>query len=412
MSWLGNLQARWRQERAGQGFLNPVVFSVGARWITWIIALAIVFSEAAPAVNLRHAGLLLALTGLQLTVMSLYLPVVRPRLGGARWLEGNTVLPALDITAAAAVIWASGGWRSPFYEFSLTSVLAPSLRYGLRGATLSSVYFSAVFVAAVAFSGPGMDSVYNADGRLDGGFVGALLNPFMVSYFSAFLAELLRRLEEEKSKVRELAAREERLRLGREIHDGVAQTMFMLTLSLDACRELALRRGHQELGGKLEELVPVARQALWEVRNAMHDKSALLAGEVPLSEAVRSLVREFTAVSGVPVDLQVVGDEPALPLDHRVCLYRTIQEAMANAFKHSRASQVALSLRFGQEDTEVLVEDQGTGFDRASVQAGHGLGNMQARVEEAGGTFDLDSAPGRGTRVRVVLPGRSSMCSS
>lgn len=364
---------------------DPLYFSVGARWITWIIALAIVLFQAAPPVNLRHAEILLALTGLQLLALTRY----------PRWN------PLLDIGLGALVIWASGGWRSPFYEFSLTALLAPSLRYGLRGATLASLYYTAIFVAAVALSEPGMASVYNPDGRLDGGFVGALLNPFMISYFSAFLAELLRRLEEEKSKVRAL----ERHKLGREIHDGVAQTMFMLTLSLDACREVAHRRGDEEITARLDQLVPVARQALWEVRNAMLDQGALLEGDLPFGEALRRLVKEFESASGMRVELTFEGDEPALPAAHRVGMYRTIQEAMANAFKHSQAAGLRVQVRYAGEVT-VVVEDTGVGFDRATARQGHGLGNMESRVEEMGGTLRLESRPGEGTRVQLVLPGR------
>lgn len=393
------LRRRWRRERAGQGFLNPLFFSVGARWITWLIALGIVVFQAAPPANLEHAGWLLAATGLQLGAMTLYLPVLRQHV----LLENHPIWPVLDIGAANLVIWLSGGWRSPFYEFSLTSVLAPSLKYGLSGGTWASLGYSLSFVAAVAASKPGLAGVYNQDGRLDGGFVGALLNPFMIAYFSAFLAELMRRLEHEKARVRDLAAREERSRLGREIHDGVAQTMFMLTLSLDACRELAARAEQPKLEEKLGQLVPVSRQALWEVRNAMLDKAALLEGDTPFSEALQRLIREFETVSAIPVEFRLEGAERTLPVSCRVALYRIIQEALANAFKHSRAQGVKLSLGFEPGEIRLTVEDAGQGFDLASVRPGHGLGNMKARVDEVGGRFKLESAPGQGTRVRVEL---------
>ena len=396
------LRRRWRRERAGEGFLNPLFFSVGARWITWLIALGIVLFQAAPPANLAHSWWLLLATGLQLTAMTtafLAGTFARPKL----LLASHPLWPVLDILAANLVIWLSGGWRSPFYEFSLTSVLAPSLKYGLKGGTWASLLYSSLYVAAIWLSGPGIAGVYNHDGRLDGGFVGALLNPFMMAYFSAFLAELMRRLEQEKARVRDLAAREERSRLGREIHDGVAQTMFMLTLSLDACRELAARAEQPKLEEKLGQLVPVSRQALWEVRNAMYDKAALLEGDVPFSEALRRLIREFETVSAIPVDFALEGEERTLPVACRVALYRIIQESLANVFKHSRAERVALKLAFGPGEIRLLVEDEGQGFDPATVRRGHGLGNMRLRVDEVEGQFALESAPGEGTRVKVEL---------
>lgn len=393
------LRRRWRRERAGEGILNPLFFSLGARWLTWLIALGIVLFQAAPPANLHHAWLLLAATGLQLVAMTVYLPLLRPRF----LMENHPVWPALDILAASLVILLSGGWRSPFYEFSLTAVLAPSLKHGLRGATWASLSYSLCYGLAVALSEPGMAGVYNHDGRLDGGFVGALLNPFVMAYFCAFLSELMRRLEHEKARVRELAAREERSRLGREIHDGVAQTMFMLTLSLDACRELAARAEQPRLEEKLSQLVPISRQALWEVRNAMYDKAALLEGDAPFSEAIARLVREFETVAAIPVELRVEGQERTLPVACRVALYRILQEALANAFKHSQADSVRLTLRFEPGEIRLVVEDAGRGFDLATVRPGHGLGNMRTRVEEVGGRLELESAPGQGTRVQVEL---------
>lgn len=367
---------------------------MGARWITWLIALGIVVFHAAPPANLTWAWPLLGATGLQLCVTTMRLPTQR---------AGHPLGPILDIAAANLVIYLSGGWRSPFYEFSLTSVLAPSLQYGLRGATWASLGFLAAFVAAVAGSAPGLDGVFNADGRLDGGFVGALLNPFLLAYFCAFLGELMRRLEAEKARVRELAAREERSRLGREIHDGVAQTMFMLTLSLDACRELAARAEQPVLEEKLGQLVPVSRQALWEVRNAMYDKAALLEGDTPFTEALSRLFREFETVAGIRLEFEQDGEERPLPVACRVALYRIIQESLANAFKHSSAGAVKLRLTFAPGEIQLLVEDAGQGFDPATVRPGHGLDNMRTRVEEVGGGYELESAPGQGTRVKVVL---------
>lgn len=399
------LRERWQRERAGEGFLNPVYFTVGVRWLTWVAALGILLLRAAPDHALRLTPLLLALTGLQLSVMTLYLPVLRPgvaRAGLTRWMEDNPLLLAADIAWSALVLYLTGGWNSPFYEFALTSVIAPALKHGLRGANLASVAYTALFLAAVRAAPGGLGSVYDSEGRLDGGFVQALVNPFMVAWFCALLAEVFQRLRQERERARLLAAREERRRLAREIHDGVAQAMFMLTLSLEALRDTVGQREVQDLPGKLDGLLAVSRQALWEVRNAMLDVDPLLEGETGISQAVGRVVREFRSVSGLPGDLAVTGDEPEVPPEVRLALYRLVQEGLANAFRHAGARRVDVELAFTPGRVEACIRDDGRGFDPATVKRGRGLDNMEARVAELGGTMELDS--GEGTQVRFAVP--------
>ncbi|MBI3927841.1 MAG: sensor histidine kinase [Armatimonadetes bacterium] len=407
-SLLQNLRKRWHEEQAGEGFLNPIYFWVGVRWITWIISLGIILAAAAPPENLQNGPLLLTLTGVQLLVMTLYLPVVRPRYrpilertGLIRWCEDNPVLAATDIGFSLVVVYFSGGWNSPFYEFALTSVLAPSLKYGLRGATLASFGFSAAYLAVVSAAGPGVESFYE-DGRLVGGLISAPINPFMVAYFSAFLSELMNRLSQEKARVRQLAAQEERNRLARDMHDGVAQTLFMLTLSLEACAEIAGRQGSEKLKTRLEGLVGVSRQALWEIRNSMYDLGPLLE-EGPLSQTLDRLFREFQTVSQIPVEVSYSGDEPVLSKEQRVGVYRILQESLANACKHSRACRVRVELGFGPDRVRLVVEDDGQGFEPASVSRGRGLGNLASRAHELGGELEIRSHPGEGTRIELVL---------
>lgn len=404
---MAGLRERWDRERAGEGFLNPVYFTVGVRWLTWVAALGILILRAAPDHALRLTPLLLALTALQLAVMTLYLPVLRPtlsRAGLVRWMEDNPYLPAADIVWSALVLFLTGGWHSPFYEFALTSVIAPSLKYGLRGANLASLGYTLLFLAAVLSAPGGLGSVYEAQGRLDGGFVQALVNPFMVAWFCALLAEVFERLRQERERARLLAAREERRRLAREIHDGVAQAMFMLTLSIEACRDLAGQRKVTDLREKLDGLLGLSRQALWEVRNAMLDVDPLLEGETGLSQAVARVVREFRSVSGLAGDLVISGEEPAVPPGVRLALYRLVQEGLANAFRHSGAARVDLELTFEPGRVRASLRDDGRGFDPGSVKKGRGLDNMETRVTELGGRLDLRSGTGQGTEVRLEVP--------
>lgn len=199
----------------------------------------------------------------------------------------------------------------------------------------------------------------------------------------------------------ELAAAGERARLAREIHDGVAQSLYMLTLNLEACAEVA-ERG-DGLRPRLEQLLAFARQALWEVRHYIFDLKPLLGGDAPLADVLRNPLREFQTIAGLPAELHAEGTERPLTPRARAALYRVLQEALANAFKHARASHVDVALRWEAEAVTLEVRDDGQGFDPAAAVRGHGLDHLDQWAAELGGSAAVESAPGAGTRVRLQV---------
>ncbi len=216
---------------------------------------------------------------------------------------------------------------------------------------------------------------------------------------------------ERKAQQAELAAVEERSRIAREIHDGIAQSIYMLSLQLETCADLAQGHGEpgepkrgQDLRDRLESSVGLSKETLLEVRHYIFDLKPYLAGEKGMVSMVENQVREFKMVSGVPTNLSTRGEEQQVSVPVASCLYRVTQEALANAFKHARASDVKVLLEFVPDGVELRVEDDGRGFDATSQAAGHGLRNMRGRAEELGGTITLHSAPGEGTVVMMRLP--------
>jgi signal transduction histidine kinase len=206
-----------------------------------------------------------------------------------------------------------------------------------------------------------------------------------------------------------LAAQAERARLAREIHDGIAQSLFMLTLNLEACVEL-VDRDPELMRSRLQMLIEVARQTLWETRHYIHDLKPLLRDARGLRPAIENQIKEFATISGLSVEVRVSGEEADLPLTVRQALYRIVQEGLANVFKHAGARQVTVDLDFGGEGTRLTIADDGRGFtpptDGDDARRGFGLGGMRERAEELGGRFELDSAPGRGTRLTIWAPNR------
>jgi signal transduction histidine kinase len=204
----------------------------------------------------------------------------------------------------------------------------------------------------------------------------------------------------------ELAAQEERSRIAREIHDGIAQSIYMLSLNLEKAAETA--SGDDRLGQRLRKLVGLAKETLLEVRHYIFDLKPLLSGEAGLISTIQAQLQEFSTVSGLPVELTVEGDERKVPLAVGSCLYRIAQEALANAYRHADATSIQAKLAFETDAVSLEIRDNGCGFAidpaRPATSGGRGLRNIQQRASELGGRVDISSAPGHGTTVGVTLP--------
>ncbi len=206
-----------------------------------------------------------------------------------------------------------------------------------------------------------------------------------------------------KTQEAELAALEERSRIAREIHDGVAQSIYMLSLQLETFADLA-EKEQPDTGDRLHQLVALSKQSLLEVRHYVFDLKPFLSGEKGAASMVESQVREFGSVAGVAAEVEVRGEGRELSTAASTCLYRVTQEALANVFKHAKASKVKVILEFSADDVSLEVRDDGEGFDPDTAIPGNGLRNMRQRAEESGGSFSLESAPGQGSCVKIRVP--------
>jgi NarL family two-component system sensor histidine kinase YdfH len=146
-----------------------------------------------------------------------------------------------------------------------------------------------------------------------------------------------------------------------------------------------------------------ARRTLAESRAAIDDLRAI-PGSLP--EAVRAKVERFTRATGVPCALELNTGEPALPESTEDHILRVLSEALANITRHAQAGQVWVSLATDDAQVELLVRDNGQGFDPgAQIHSGHyGLLGMRERARLIGGALTVTSAPGEGTEIRLAAP--------
>lgn len=207
-----------------------------------------------------------------------------------------------------------------------------------------------------------------------------------------------------------LAVVAERERIARELHDNLAQVLGYLRLRVGLIRR-ALEGGEVEAAkGLLGEVDGVLAEAYADLREAILGLRSRVGAERPWVDALREYLGRFEQQSGLMVEFEVeaeVGKVKLLPRAE-VQLLRIVQEALSNVRKHARASRVWVRVGLGLPEGRLRVEvaDDGCGFDPTEpVGAGHfGLAVMRERAELAGGRLEVDSAPGRGTRVKLEIP--------
>jgi signal transduction histidine kinase len=220
-------------------------------------------------------------------------------------------------------------------------------------------------------------------------------------------AELIAQLEATRAELAEVSRQAgvmaERQRLAGEIHDTLAQgfsSILMLIQAAEAQLELSPATARRQLGLAAQ----TARENLAEARSLVGGLASaqLLAGT--LEDALRRITERTSAELGLQASFTTDGTSRPLPAATEVVLLRTGQEALANVRKHAAAANVAVRLSYASDRVRLEVADDGAGFDPAVVNGGYGLRGMRARVDEAGGTIAVRSAPAEGTSVQVEVP--------
>ena len=208
---------------------------------------------------------------------------------------------------------------------------------------------------------------------------------------------------------RELSAAEERERLARELHDAVAQKLFAIRAHARAAAVLASKA---LLASKDAARAAAAMDAVSELAGEAQDElRAVIEGLAPpslrepgeLGSSLRRYAELAGRAHGVPVTVTSAGNLSLDPATE-MAVYRVAQEALHNALRHSGGQHVSVAVRGSTRRVVLKVTDDGSGFDVSGVSAGLGLASMRQRAAAAGGTVQVDSAPGQGTTVRLEVP--------
>ena len=211
-------------------------------------------------------------------------------------------------------------------------------------------------------------------------------------------------------KVQSLAVLEERGRIAREMHDGLAQVLgYVNTKALAVGRLLEVEKV-AEASIQVEELGAMVSDAYVDVRESILGLRTRPRPGTGFCVALRNYLEGFERQSGIPVELRTAGTEEKLRLsfDAELQLLRIVQEALTNVRKHATACRASVCLTPVDEKVHLVIEDDGQGFDPTGpTGAGwpcFGLKTMRERAESISGTFAVESRPGAGTRVVVTVP--------
>ncbi len=196
------------------------------------------------------------------------------------------------------------------------------------------------------------------------------------------------------------AVLEERSRLAREIHDGLAQHLAFLKM-----RVAWLQRSSASVEKKqLHDIEGVLATALTEARQAISTLRSD-SGAATTAEAFSGYLEEFGRVSGLDLDVEQDEQLPEVGARVRVELLRVVQESLTNVRKHSGATKVKIEMTHRGNRFTICIEDNGKGFDVTETPEGHfGVAIMRERAESVGGSFQVTSIAGQGTRVEVSVP--------
>ncbi len=201
---------------------------------------------------------------------------------------------------------------------------------------------------------------------------------------------------------------EERKRISRELHDVIAQTLTGINVRLATLKKSA-GRSSQDFDRNLERTQMLIGKSVDIVHEFARELRPAVLDDLGLIPALHSFLKDFTARTGVRTQLTSFADVEKLDIAKRTALFRVAQEALTNVSRHAHASRVEVSLQKCAGSLSLKIKDDGKSFQaqrglRARGSKRLGLLGMRERVEMVGGTFGIESAPGKGTTVQVIIP--------
>jgi signal transduction histidine kinase len=325
--------------------------------------------------------------------------------------EGAIATTLCDAALVAAICFWTGGIASDFFAYFYLTSIAVSIRFGAAPAFAMFAVNATLSIFLFAAAPPPSGESHTLGGLALRVFY-ILFAAMMGTVLSSDARENLAAARSARDRARELLRRlihaeeEERKRIAGELHDRMGARFFELYYGIDRART-AIGGERPEAETHLARLGADARACGDEIRELMNELRPTVLDDFGVSEALREYGVMLQAQGELQVRLAIDPDANAARSEVNLALFRIAQEAVLNARKHAEASELAISLARDPAANRIVlsVRDDGCGFDaRAPARGRLGLLTMRERAEACGGVLELDSAPGRGTHLRAVVP--------
>jgi signal transduction histidine kinase len=232
------------------------------------------------------------------------------------------------------------------------------------------------------------------------GLCGVVLTYGIVRALRIFLREIELWVE---SVERRQALTSERERIGRELHDGIIQSIYAAGLMLEGARH-SIPDEPETARSQLTRVIDSLNQTIQDIRRYIFD----LRGEMPeddLEAGLGKMLRDFRVNTLLEIDFRVEGeDKQALGAERRQHTFQIVREALANVARHAQARRVEVVLKHGANALQLRISDDGVGLSALPINKGHGLRNIRERARLLEGMLDIDSAPGKGVTLILTVP--------
>ena len=206
-----------------------------------------------------------------------------------------------------------------------------------------------------------------------------------------------------QERLRRAALLEDRERIARDLHDSIIQDLFAVGLSLQAAAEVA-DTDPDKVRTDIDDAVEQLDRSIGALRRYIFDLRPPVWARPSLRQQIADLVGQLSAPHRMRVGLDIDCPDGEVPGDMAEYILALIKEGVSNALRHSGGDEALVRVACGRSQVVVSITDDGRGFDPKGVTGGLGLVNMRERVDDAGGSFRVDTAAGKGTVVRMTLP--------
>lgn len=259
--------------------------------------------------------------------------------------------------------------------------------------------------------------IKNSDKQIDRADVIASQMNVVLEYLSGDLNQVTRILESAKNRQMFglqiiLAQEDERKRIARDIHDGMAQTLANVVLRSEIVERLLAKEDYVVVREELKELKGQVRGGLEDVRKMIFNLRPMALDDLGLIPTMRKYSQDFEDKTRIRTKFDFKGKDTRLPSGMEVAIFRLLQEAFSNVLKHSKATFTELEVTFETEDITIKFMDNGVGFnvDRLDLKLSKGnnfgILGMRERLDLLEGTMEIESVLNEGTTIKMVIPVR------